>query len=148
MNVRDALEQRFQKKMMRMREALERFNNESAEREMVGPNWNVRDLVGHYVYWTNEGAEQVKRLNRDESLPNFDLEKINADVYRKNRNMPFLMLLPQLRMAEERLLNAIRHVEPSKLVSDSPVRDWIDIQIEHHDHHWPGLEAAGKRIAR
>lgn len=148
MNVRDALEQRLRKKMMRMRDALERFNNESAEREKVGPNWNVRDLVGHYVYWTNEGAEQVKRLGRGESLPKFDLERINADVYRKNRNMSYVMLLPQLRTAEEQLLLAVQQSDPTRLVSDTPLRDWIDIQIDHHDCHWPGLEAATNRVAR
>ena len=146
MNVRDALEHRLRKKMMRLRDALECFNDESAEREMVGPNWNVRDLVGHYVYWTNEGATQLGRLARGESLPKFDLDKINADIHRKYRNMSFVMLLPQLRAAGETLLTAIRHANPETLVGDTPLREWIDIQIGHFDHHWPGLKAAADRI--
>jgi len=148
MNVRDALEQRLRNKIIRMRDALERFNDESAERERVGPNWNVRDLAGHFVHWTREGAEQVERLAGGAQLPNYDLEKINADVYRKNRRMSYVMLLPQLRAAEEALLAAIRHANPQMLVDDTPLREWIDIQIGHYDHHWPGLKQAADRIGR
>ena len=59
MNVRDAIEQRFRSKSMRMREALERFNDEAAEREKVGDNWNVRDLAGHFIFWINEAADRI-----------------------------------------------------------------------------------------
>jgi hypothetical protein len=146
MNVRDAILQRTTDRIMRMRQALERFDDASAEREKVGAKWNVRDLVGHFVYWTDEGARRIPELAAGKALPTYDLERINDDVYQKNKRMSFVMLLPQLRAAEERLLAAIRAAPPDQLI-DTPLREWIDgAGSEHYDHHWAGLKAAAERI--
>lgn len=146
MNVRDAILQRTTDRIMRMRAALERFDDASAEREKIGPKWNVRDLIGHFVYWTDEGAKQIPELAAGRALPAYDLERINDDVFKKNRRMSFVMLLPQLRAAEERLLAAIRTAPPDQLI-DTPLREWIDgAGSEHYDHHWPGLKAAAERL--
>jgi DinB superfamily len=141
MNVRDAIEQRFQKKAMRMRDVLERFNDESAEREKVGPNWNIRDLVGHYVFWLTEASDRLKEISKGASAPDYDLDRINADVYRKYRNMSYVMLLPQLRAAEETWLKQVRAVDPQLLIGETPIRDWFDTHLDHYDHHWPSLKA-------
>ncbi len=164
MNVLDALLQRFRDKIMRFRTALDRFNNDTAETEKVGPNWNVRDLVGHLVYWTTEGADRLPEiakasvgwveLDDDEAntraamaaLPVYDIERINADVFKKYRRMSYVMLLPQLRAAEEKFLSALSRVEPKLLVGETPVRMWINIYLEHYDHHWTGLKAAMERL--
>ncbi len=146
MNVRDAIEQRLRTRIVRMRTAFDQFNDVAAERERVGPNWNVRDLAGHFVFWTAEGATQIERLSRGETLPAYDLEKINADVYRRNRRMSFVMLLPQLRTADEALLAAIRKCKPDMLIGETPLRTWIDTLADHYDHHWPSLKAATDRL--
>lgn len=148
MNVRDTIEQRLRTKMMRMREALERFNNETAERERVGPNWNVRDLAGHYLFWASEASDRILDIASGAKVPDYDLERVNADVYRKYRRMSFVMLLPQLRSAEDRLLNNIRNLDPQSLIGETPMRDWLDIHLGHYDHHWPGLKAAADRASR
>ena len=145
MNVRDAIEQRFRTRMMRMREALERFDDASAEREKVGPNWNVRDLAGHYVFWTNEAAERIGSIAKGAAVPDYDLDKVNAEVYRTWRRMSFVMLLPQLRAAEEKLLTRVRGIDPSTLIDDTPIRTWLDIHLDHYDHHWPSLKAVADR---
>lgn len=146
MNIRDAIVQRTNDRIMRMRQALEHFDDVSAERERVGPKWNVRDLVGHFAYWTHEAARRIPEIIAGKPEENYDLERINDEVYKKNRRMSFVMLLPQLRAAEDRLLAAIRTAPPDQLI-DTPLREWIDTAgSEHYDHHWPGLKAAAERL--
>ncbi len=146
MDVREALRQRVNQRMMRMRAALERFDDESAERERVGPRWNVRDLVGHFVFWVTEGAEQIPRLSAGAKPPAYDLERLNEATHRRFRRMSFVMLCPQLRNAEDRFLLALEGVAPAALIGDAPLRTWVDlVGLEHYDHHWPGLEAAARR---
>ncbi|HWL95204.1 MAG TPA: hypothetical protein VNT79_16915 [Phycisphaerae bacterium] len=166
MNVRDAILQRFRDRIMRMRGAFERFNDEAAEREMVGPRWNVRDLAGHFLFWTTEAGERMPEVSRaaagfvqsdDEAanaraieklLPQYDLDRVNEATHRKYRRMSFVMLLPQLREAEERLLQAVGGVDAKCLIGDTPLRSWIDIHLGHYEKHWPGLKAAAERAAR
>lgn len=145
MNVREALIQRLTQRVARMREAIDRFDNDSAERERVGPTWNVRDLVGHMAYWAAEAAERIEALARGAASRDYDLDRVNDEVYRKNRRMMFLMLRPQLRAAEERLLAAIRSAPADQLIGETPIREWIDAQLAHYNHHWPGLKAAAER---
>jgi len=147
MNVRDAIYQRANQRIMRARAVFERFDDASAEREMVGARWNVRDLAGHLVHWTAEAAEQLPRIAGGAAMPDYDLERINDEVYRRNKRMNYVMLLPQLRAAEDRFLAALNRVDPAKLVGETPVRECISFMLlEHYDHHWPGLEAAAKRV--
>ncbi len=147
MDVRDALSQRISQRMLRMRQALERFNDRTAERYLVGDRWNVRDLAGHFIYWTNEGAEQIPLLAAGGKKKDYDVDRINEDVYQKDRRMSFVMLLPKLRGAEERFLAAVRSVKPELLRDDTPVREWIDgVGIKHYDTHWRGLEEALERL--
>lgn len=163
MTVLDAILQRFRDRIMRMRTALDRFNDDSAEREKIGPKWNVRDLVGHYLFWTTEAVDRLPEVSKasagfkqtdDEAanakaietlMPPYDLDRVNDEVYRKYRRMSFVMLLPQLRAAEERLLQHLARVDAKQLVGDTPLRTWIDIHLEHYDKHWPGLKAAVDR---
>lgn len=148
MNVRDAIYQRANQRILRARAAFERFDNASAEREKVGANWNVRDLAGHLAHWTGEAAEQLPRAAGGATMPDYALERINDEVFRKNKRMNYLMLLPQLRMAEDRFLAALGRVDPAKLIGETPARRCIDkMLLEHYDHHWAGLEAAAKRMA-
>ncbi len=147
MDVREALRQRVNQRMMRMRSALERFDDGSAERELVGPRWNVRDLVGHFVFWVGEGAAQIPRLAAGASPPQYDADRLNEEVYRRYRRMSFVMLCPQLRGAEDRFLAALSGVAASALVGDTALRGWVDrVGIDHYDHHWPGLAAAARRL--
>jgi len=146
MNVRDALQQRLRKKMMRMRETLERFNDETAEAQMVGPNWNVRDLVGHFVFWTTESAAQMPTIAKGGKPPAYNLKRVNDDVYKKNRRMSYVMLLPQLRTAEDKLLDTLGRMPADQLVGDTPLREWVELQPDHYDHHWPGLKKAAEAI--
>ncbi len=145
MEVRDALIERLTKRIARMRQALDRFDDAAAEREAVGPNWNVRDLVGHMAFWSDEAATRIQELSAGGASKDYDIKTVNAEVYRKNRNMSFVMLRPQLRAAEDRLLAAIQSA-PAKMMLDSPVREWIDQKNKHYDHHWPGLRAAMERL--
>jgi hypothetical protein len=142
MDVRDAMIQRLFDRMMRMRGALERFDDASAERVRVGPRWNVRDLAGHFVFWDDEAVRQMLEMLRGRPRPTYDFDKVNDAVYHRYRRMSFVMLLPQLRAAEERLVHAVRGVDSALLV-DSPVRDWIDAAgADHYDDHWPSLKKA------
>lgn len=146
MNVKEALIQRAGERFMRFRHAFDRFDDAAAEREMVGPTWNVRDLAGHLLHWTSEGAEWVPQIASGKRAPDYDLNRINAEVFRKYRRMSFVMILPQLRAAEERFVSAVKKAD-EKLMIDSPLREWIDgVTIDHYDHHWPGLKAAVARI--
>ncbi|MBK8269764.1 MAG: maleylpyruvate isomerase N-terminal domain-containing protein [Planctomycetes bacterium] len=164
MTLLEAILQRFRDRMMRMRAALDRFNDESAEREKIGPKWNVRDLVGHYLFWTTEAAERLPEITRasvgfkqldDDSanakqverlLPPYDLDRVNDEVYKKYRRMSFVMLLPQLRAAEERMLQALARVDPKQLVGETPLRTWVDIHLDHYEKHWTGLKSATDRL--
>lgn len=164
MTLLEAILQRFRDRMMRMRAALDRFSDESAEREKVGPKWNVRDLLGHYLFWTTEAAERLPEITRasvgfkpldddadnakqvERLLPPYDLDRVNDDVYKKYRRMSFVMLLPQLRAAEERLLQVLARVDPKQLVGETPLRTWVDIHLDHYEKHWPGLKAATDRL--
>ncbi|MBI5764556.1 MAG: ClbS/DfsB family four-helix bundle protein [Planctomycetes bacterium] len=146
MDVRSAILQRINDRFMRFRAAFERFNDEAAEREMVGKTWNVRDLAGHLTHWTAEAAVRIPELAAGKPAVAYDFDKVNADVYRKYRRMSFVMLLPQLRAAEDRLLAALKTVPESHFIGETPVRDWIDEGvIGHYDHHWPGLMTAAQR---
>lgn len=147
MDVRSAILQRINDRFMRFRAAFERFNDESAEREMVGPAWNVRDLAGHLAHWTAEAAVRIPELAAGKPGITYDFDKVNAEVYRKNRRMSFVMLVPQLRAAEDRLLAELKSVPESHFIGETPVREWIDEGvIGHYDHHWPGLKSAADRI--
>ena len=147
MDVREALRQRVNQRMMRMRAALERFDDGSAERERVGPRWNVRDLVGHFVFWVGEGAAEIPRLTGGASPSAYDTARLNEETYRRYRRMSFVMLCPQLRSAEERFLASLSGVASSALVGDTALRAWVDwVGLEHYDHHWPGLAAAVRRL--
>ena len=147
MDVRDALLQRLRQRMMRTREAFDRFDDTAAERERVGPRWNVRDLAGHLLFWADEAARQIPRLAADGELPRYDLDRLNEDTHRKYRRMSFVMLRPQLREAEERFLRAVAAVSPPGLSPDTPLREVIDaVGLTHYDHHWPGLRAAVGRL--
>lgn len=128
-----------------MRESLGLFDDATAEQEKVGPNWNVRDLVGHVAYWTGEAASRITQLARGAASKEYDVEKINTEVFNKNRRMRFVMLVPQLRSAEEQMVRAVRSVPPSLLI-DSEVREWVDLAIAHYDHHWTGLSEAVDRL--
>ncbi len=165
MNLIDAILQRFRDRITRMRAVLDRFNDEAAERETVGPKWNVRDLVGHYLFWTTEAVERLPDIAKASAgftptdddtanaetigrlLPPYDLDRVNDEVYRKYRRMSFVMLLPQLRAAEERLLQAVARLDPRQLVGETPLRTWIDIHLDHYEKHWAGLKAAADRLA-
>lgn len=164
MTLVEAILQRFRDRMMRMRAAFDSFNDESAERIKVGPKWNVRDLLGHFVFWTTEAAERLPEIisasdafqpaddddasaaAARELLPPYDLDRVNEEVYRKYRRMSFVMLMPQLRSAEEKLLSAISRLDPKQLVGDTPLRTWIDIHLEHYMKHWPGLKSATEQL--
>lgn len=147
MDVRDALVQRISKRMTKMREVLERFTDRTAERYLVNDDWNVRDLVAHLAHWTGEGADQISLLAAGKPKKDYDIEGINETVFKKNRRMSFVMLLPQLRAAEERFLTAVRSVNPELLVDETPVRQWIDdVGIKHYDAHWRGLEEVLERM--
>ncbi len=163
MNVLDALLQRFRDKIMRSRAAFDRFNNDTAETEKVGPRWNVRDLAGHFVFWMNEAADRLPEITKasvgwvelddDEAntraaeakLPGYDLDRVNEEVFKKYRRMSFVMLIPQLRTAEEKFLAALGRAEPKLLVGETPLRLWINIHLEHYDKHWAGLKGALER---
>ena len=145
MQVRDAILQRLTDRMMRMRVVLEKFDDTGAEACKVGSKWNVRDLVGHFVFWDVEVAARLGEIAAGKPAPKYDFDKVNAEVYQKYRRMSYVMLLPQLRAAEERLIAAVRAV-PDKLLIDSPAREWIDdAAIGHYDHHWPSLAAVATR---
>jgi hypothetical protein len=166
MDIRPAFTQRITTRFMRFRAAFERFDDGSAEAEKVGPNWNVRDLAGHLAYWTAEVAKEIEAQTKnalsqshsrgrlchtdDHSrgrLCHIDTDRVNEEVYHKNRRMSYVMLLPQLRAAEERFLAALQSVPDHQLGGETPVRRWIDDGIvDHYDHHWPGLQAAVSRI--
>jgi hypothetical protein len=147
MDARDALLQRITSRMVRMREALERFNEITAERMLVGPNWNVRDLVGHFAHWVDEAAGQVPLLAGGAAPKEYDVDRINDEVYRANRRMSFVMLLPRLRAAEECLLAAVRAVKPELLVGETSVRQAIEqAVIQHCDAHWPDLREAVENL--
>lgn len=177
MDIRSAIIQRITERFMRLRAAFERFDDEAAEREKVGPKWNVRDLAGHLAYWTAEAAREIEAQKRDAlsqshsrgRLGHTDdhsrepgqafarqgearlshIDKVNDEVYRKNRRMSFVMLRPKLREAEENLLTALRAVPAESLVGETPVRQLIDeAVVGHYDHHWPGLKAAVARSER
>lgn len=142
MNLLEALTQRLTDRFMRFRTAFERFDDVAAEGERVGPKWNVRDLAGHMAFWTDEAARRLPEIAASGKAPTYDFNKVNDEVFRKNRRMSFVMLLPQLRAAEGRLVEALKRV-PEDVLIDSPARTWIDeAVIEHYDHHWPGLKAA------
>jgi|ERR1043166_5316334 hypothetical protein len=146
MDVRSAILQRISDRFMRFRAAFERFNDETAEREMVGPKWNVRDLAGHLAHWTAYVAQRVPELAKGSAPSDVDFNRVNDEVFRKNRRMSFVMLLPQLRSAENQALAAVGRVSPEHLI-DGSVRDCIDEGlIEHYDHHWPGLKSALERL--
>ena len=151
MNVRDAIIQRVTQRIMKMRTAFERFDNEAAEREMVGPKWNVRDLAGHMAFWADYSVDRMKRKARNENLAPLtdrDIQAMNDETYRKNRRMSYVMLLPQLRSAEERLLQVLGAVDPAQLIGDTPLREYVnEALIEHYDHHFKSLEAAVGRLA-
>ena len=146
MNVRDALVQRLTVHMMRAREAFARFDDDAAERERVGPTWNVRDLAGHLAFWAGEAATRIEALAVGAASKEYDLDRVNEEVYRKNRRMSFVMLLPQLRSAEERLLATLGRVDPKHLIGETDIREWIDVQIAHYQHHFPGLKEAAERL--
>ena len=146
MDVRSAILQRVSERIMRFRTAFDRFDDSAAEHERVGPKWNVRDLAGHLAYWTAYVAERLPQLSAGAPTAQLDFDRINEEVFRKNRRMSFVMLLPQLRSAEERALAAVGRVSPELLI-DGPVRDCIDEGlIDHYDHHWPGLKSALDRL--
>jgi hypothetical protein len=146
MDVRDALVQRLTDRFLRFRTVFERFDDATAMRERVGAKWNVRDLAGHMFYWTGEAARRLPEIAAGGKAPAYDLDRINDEVFRRNRRMSFVMLLPQLRAAEEGLLEAVRRLPPAGLL-DSPARAWIDLAVlEHYDHHWPGLKGAAARL--
>ncbi|MFH1420143.1 MAG: maleylpyruvate isomerase N-terminal domain-containing protein [Planctomycetota bacterium] len=143
MNARDALLQRITKRMVHTRELLEEFDDRSAELKRVNTAWNVRDLVAHLAYWTDEGAKQIPVLAAGGKKRDYDIERINDEVFNKNKRMPFLMLLPRLRAAEDGFLAAVRAVEPKLLADDTPVRQWVEgIGVEHYDAHRQSLEEA------
>jgi hypothetical protein len=145
MLVRDTILQRLTDRIMRVRVVLEKFDDAGAERCRVGPKWNVRDLVGHFVYWDVEVAARLGEIAAGKPAPKYDFNKVNEEVYQKYRRMSYVMLLPQLRAAEEGLIAAVRAV-PEKLLIDSPARDWIDdAAIAHYDHHWPSLRDVADR---
>ncbi|MEK6644406.1 MAG: maleylpyruvate isomerase N-terminal domain-containing protein [Planctomycetota bacterium] len=148
MDVRSAILQRINDRFMRFRAAFERFDDFAAEREMVGPKWNVRDLAGHLAHWTAEAAVRIPELAAGKPAMQVDFDQVNDEVYRKNRRMSFVMLLPQLRAAEDRLLAALKSVPESHFIGETPIREWIDDGvIGHYDHHWLGLKAATSRLA-
>ena len=148
MDVRDALLQRINQRIMRAREAFDRFDDASAEREMVGLKWNVRDLAGHLLFWANEGTKQIPALTAGGELPDYDLDGINEKTCQKNRRMSFVVLRQQLREAEERLLRAVSSVPPHLLRNETPVRQAVDgFAIAHYEHHWPGLRTAVARLS-
>jgi hypothetical protein len=134
------------KRVIRMRDALSEFDDTTAERLLVGDNWNVRDLVAHFVFWTGEAAKRLPEMAAGAPLGDYDIEKINDEVFRKNRRMSFVMLLPQLREAEDRLVEAVRTVQADLLTGESDVREVIDKTIGHYDHHWKPLADALQRL--
>ncbi len=142
MNVRDALVKRLTDRVVRMRTAFEQFDDAAAERAKVGPKYNVRDLAGHFVFWNQEMAQQLVVLMKGGKPKNYDINRTNEDVYRKYRRMSHVMLLPQLRATDERLLEVLRQVKPEPLIGETPIRDWVDTILTHYDDHWPGLKAA------
>lgn len=151
MNVRDAIIQRVNQRIMKMRTALEQFDNEAAEREKVGPKWNVRDLAGHMTMWAEYSVDRLKKKARGEKLAPLtqaDIDRMNDEAYRKNRRMSYVMLLPQLRAAEERVLQVIGAVEPQQLIGETPVREYVNEFIEHYDHHQKGLADAVARVGK
>ncbi len=151
MNVRDAIIQRVNQRIMKMRTALEQFDNEAAEREKVGPKWNVRDLAGHMTMWAEYSVDRLKKKARGEKLAPLtqaDIDRMNDEAYRKNRRMSYVMLLPQLRAAEERVLQVIGAVEPQQLIGETPVREYVNEFIEHYDHHQKGLTNVVARLGK
>lgn len=149
MNVRDAIIQRVNQRIMMMRADFERFDNDAAEREKVGPKWNVRDLAGHMAMWAEYSVDRLKKKARGEKLTPLtqaDIDRMNDETYRKNRRMSYVMLLPQLRAAEERVVQVISAVDPTQLIGETPVREYVNEFIEHYDYHGKALEAVVKRV--
>lgn len=149
MNVRDAIIQRLNQRIMKMRTDFERFDNDAAEREKVGPKWNVRDLAGHMAMWAEYSVDRLKQKARGDKLAPLtqaDVDRMNDEAYRKNRRMSYVMLLPQLRAAEERVMQVIGAVDPTQLIGDAPVREYVNEFMEHYDHHQKGLTEAARRL--
>lgn len=147
MDARDMLLQRLTRKITRMREALDEFDDTTAERMLVNDDWNVRDLVGHMTFWADEAVAEIPRVAKGGTIKDYDIDRINDEVFRKNKRMSFVMLRPQLRDAEDKLINALRALSGDVVVDDeAPARRWLDVMLEHYDHHWPGLEEAVRRL--
>lgn len=147
MDAREALLQRIVQRIARAREAFDQFNDVAAERLLVNDTWNVRDLAGHLAYWMDEAAERIEKHAGETARSGRDLDRINDEVYRKNKRMSYVMLLPKLRAAEERFLSAVRAVPVSQLLDDAPLRDAIEeAGIRHYNYHLPALEEALLRL--
>ncbi len=143
MDAKDALLQRITKRMVHTRELLEEFDDRSAELKMINTMWNVRDLVAHLTFWVEEGANQVPVLATGGKLPDYDIDRLNDEVFHRNKRMSFVMLTPKLRAAEDAFLAAVRAVAPSLLVGDTLVREIVEtIGVTHYDAHLRSLEEA------
>ena len=113
------------------REALETILSRASPSQMtqtgVENNWSIKDILAHIAAWERLMCRWLEAamhgLTPDRPQTDSDIDRINARLYRANRDQPLAEVMAGFRAAYRRALEVIQSV-PEEMLFDPHYFEW------------------------
>jgi hypothetical protein len=142
-----------------LQSALDRAGPELLQRPASWGEWTLKDLIAHISFWHTIATDRLQKFmtGRAEEIQFFqdstesfhsksEIDEVNENVYRANKDRPLAEMLEQLDITYQALRTAAKQIPARVYPEDqqpSSVRDWIaGNSFAHYEEHIADIERA------
>lgn len=123
----------LQRELLEIAKSLEEFQREQSG---VCGTWSPKEVLAHLTGWDDEVTRQYRLfLDGLEKAIEHDIEKFNKRSVSQRSHQSWEETLVELRDAQNEFIEVAHTIPPSELSENREYRDWMEVQIEHYQHH-------------
>lgn len=117
-------------------EAAQRLEESQREQSGVCGVWSPKEVLAHLTGWDKEVTRQF-RLFQDglEKAIEHDIDKFNQQSVSKRSQLSWEETLAEYRDVQNEFIEVAHSIPPSELSQNGEYHDWMNVQIEHYQHH-------------
>jgi len=143
---RQALIASMQKAHAEFLSLVERLTPKEAGRVGVTAQWSLKELLAHMVGWHHEAMKRIPELVQEGKDKSYDVQAMNRKFVETLKEMPWGLLLRDLRNLHSGLVEMANEVPEKFLDPKSGIYKWLyQVGCGHYREH---LEAARKWVAQ